>query len=599
MRLSAISIQLSAAALLLACTKTKTLEPDGGPAASTDVQTAPDVDEPEVESPETDTPPAGDTFVQLTMFVDDSQNQSYDESDGLAWKGSFRYDDDLNELEFDGAWAGPFVPLWDDGPRSEGGHEAEGQVAGDRIWTVVVDLPTPESDLVFEYGVITGSDGGGDGQWIWTIHSNGTLDVPAGATGTIEAEGLTIAKWGWADLRLRLDTAKLDAAFDVEIQLLDVKGSSWGWNLVTLDDPDGDGVYEFVLSDHIGQGALEHAGLLTPGDEPEFVFEINSIEYKVAGVPPAGEGGVSAAVWIDDEWVDQEIVYNDKNNTIIVVPEVPKPTDPVDPGFEPPADGVAVSFVVDDSANQTYEAGDGLAWKGSFSVDAQTRVLTYDEEWSGPFAMLWDDGPWDEGGHEPAGATAGDGIWGTTLWMAKAGLPAELEYGAIRGAQNGSDGDWIWPGDNGKVTVTAADMAVDAPGLTIAAFGQVDMRLELTTAATTVEVKGSAWSWLPIALLDDGTQGDSAAGDGMFTFLLSAQQGKHDGKLSPGDQPEWVFVLDGLEHPGLTDGVTAFSDASDPGQAACAVPVQAACTEAAIILVEGGFGDENTAILIE
>ena len=49
----------------------------------------------------------------------------------------------------------------------------------------------------------------------------------------------------------------------------------------------------------------------------------------------------------------------------------------------------------------------GLAWKGSMVYDATTRVATIDGSWTGPFPMLYDDGPWNQGGHEPAGATAG------------------------------------------------------------------------------------------------------------------------------------------------------------------------------------------------
>jgi len=52
--------------------------------------------------------------------------------------------------------------------------------------------------------------------------------------------------------------------------------------------------------------------------------------------------------------------------------------------FRRPDGTVGVDFSVDDTANQTYTAGDGLAWKGSFGFDSKTRVLAYDPGWSGP-----------------------------------------------------------------------------------------------------------------------------------------------------------------------------------------------------------------------
>ncbi len=133
--------------------------------------------------------------------------------------------------------------------------------------------------------------------------------------------------------------------------------------------------------------------------------------------------------------------------------------------YIPQSDTVAVNFTIDDSANQIYESSDGLAWKGSFNYDPATRLLTFDGAWGGPFPMLYDDGPWTEGGHEPEGATADDHVWGITVWISNTS-EATLEYGAISGSVNGSDGAWIWEGANGTVTITAgATTAVDATGL--------------------------------------------------------------------------------------------------------------------------------------
>ena len=133
----------------------------------------------------------------------------------------------------------------------------------------------------------------------------------------------------------------------------------------------------------------------------------------------------------------------------------------------PPSGYVAVNFSIDDSANPTYDDTSGLAWKGSFSHNPATRILTQDGSWGGPYPMLYDDGPWTAGGHEPEGSTAGDHIWGVTVWGLTA-TETQLEYGAISGSINGSDGAWIWIGNNGSVIIPqGATAAITAPGLVL------------------------------------------------------------------------------------------------------------------------------------
>src|SRR5512147_360805 len=71
--------------------------------------------------------------------------------------------------------------------------------------------------------------------------------------------------------------------------------------------------------------------------------------------------------------------------------------------FTQPPGTIAVSFSVDDRENRVYGVGD-LAWKGSFVYDSNTRTLNYDPFWSAGvpgWPVLYDDGPWTEGGHEP------------------------------------------------------------------------------------------------------------------------------------------------------------------------------------------------------
>ena len=231
-----------------------------------------------------------------------------------------------------------------------------------------------------------------------------------------------------------------------------------------------------------------------------------------------------------------------------------------------PEGTTAINFMIDDSANQTYGAADGLAWKGSFAFDGETRILTRDTGWGGPFAVLYDDGPWNEGGHEPAGATADDHIWGITVFYPNPEEETVFEYGAIQGSVDGSDGGWIWVGANGTFTVPAGGSAegITATGLTIEPFGTIDMRLTIDSngldesfaefdPANGINVKGNAFAWTEVACVDDGTNGDATADDGVYSFVLSYNVGEgtnlpHSGLLKSGDMPQFVFVLGGVEY---------------------------------------------------
>ena len=246
-------------------------------------------------------------------------------------------------------------------------------------------------------------------------------------------------------------------------------------------------------------------------------------------------------------------------------------SDPVDPGFPQPAGTVAINFSVDDSVNGVFAAGE-LQWKGSMIYDATTRKIVEDATWGGPFAPLYDDGPWTVTnattglpGHEPATAVAGDKKWGVTVFMAPpAAAPVTISYGLIDHAFG--DG-WIWTGaGNGSFVVpVGGTTAITAAGMTFDPFGAIDFRLTFNGSAvdtqggtvswdlTTVKVKGSAWAWNEITMVDDGTKGDVTAGDGIYTFVLSewAGLGKtyfHTGLLKAGDVAQFVFVLTGVEY---------------------------------------------------
>ena len=518
-------------------------------------------------------------FINVSFQVDDSANQTYGPEDGLAWKGSFSYDTDDNLIVFDGAWSGPFIPLWDDGPISDGGHEAEGQQAGDHIWSVSVQMESTTSDVTFEYGAIRNSVEGSDGEWIWQ-GENGTFTIPANTTDDVDITSLTIDALGWIDIRFSIDVANIDPQFMLDPpQFVEVKTSAWGWSEQTMtddgtmDDIAGDGIYSLVLGNVTGEGTtLPNNGLLNPGETPEFVFVLDDIEYKIAGVPPAAEGGAICEVNVGGVWVPLTIdnQIDGDRNTYVTVP------------WAPVLGVLPVNFTVDDTANATYDGTDGLRWKGNFTYEPVKRTISYDDTWSGPFAPLFDDGAWDQGGHEPAGAVAGDNIWGITVWV-ETNTTETFEYGVVRQPVDGGEDEWIWTGENGTFTVGPDAQSIDTTGLVIAPHGAIDFRLELDTnmlsasfadsTPTVVAVKGSAWAWKVVELNDDGAAGDLTAGDGIYSLVLSQYIGKHDGLLSLGDMPEFMFVLDGLEYKEdeLTAlaGVSAWSDYLNPGSDAC------------------------------
>lgn len=247
-------------------------------------------------------------------------------------------------------------------------------------------------------------------------------------------------------------------------------------------------------------------------------------------------------------------------------------TAPADMAVNPHAGQVAVTFSVDDTANKVFAAGD-LQWKGSMKFDDKTGVITKDSSWGGPFATLYDDGPTDKGGHEPAGATAGDHIWGVTVWVVPPSTGEDTyEYGLIDSVYEKNFGNgWVWKGSNGTFAIKAgATGSVKATGMTFAKFGTTDFQLVIdktkadqTTAwdFSKVGVKGSGWAWAIVPL--------TAAGN-TYTFTLSENVGAgkmfpHSGLLSSGDKPEFVYQLgagSGKEYKdaggtALATGVTA------------------------------------------
>ena len=264
-------------------------------------------------------------------------------------------------------------------------------------------------------------------------------------------------------------------------------------------------------------------------------------------------------------------------------------------GFPQPAGTVPVNFKVDDSTNRQYTEGQ-LDWKGSFggvtsavTFDAGTRVISNDQSWAGgngPYPQLYDDGPWNKGGHEPADAVAGDHIFGVTVF-AKPPTTGTDSYGfglqdayyranwtTIAGAGETPDG-WMWVGDNGSFSIAAgATGAVNAGTTTLRTGGTTDLQFTIDTGnlgagtwdTSKVQIKSAAWYWGTVTLHDDGSSfGDAAAGDGIYTFTLSSVLPSpfvHTAFAKSTDKIEFIFLFNGQEYKdtggtGLTDGVTA------------------------------------------
>ncbi len=253
---------------------------------------------------------------------------------------------------------------------------------------------------------------------------------------------------------------------------------------------------------------------------------------------------------------------------------------------------VPVNFSVDDTANKAFKNGGDILWKGSFQYDAPHRIAYKDSSWGGPYVPLYDDGPWTgwvdtsvtpavtRYGHEPKGSFAKDNIWGATVFVYPPATGTDTwEYGLVDNLYEIFHGNgWMWKGANGTFTVAAnATAPVDALGMTIAKFGDVDFRLELDSAnlavkappfttATSVKVKSSIWGWGEYPLV--------SVGGGIYSLTLSQNFGPgtqfpHTGLLKSADKPEFVFVLDGAEYKVSsvppTTGVKAFTKAAAAG----------------------------------
>lgn len=260
-----------------------------------------------------------------------------------------------------------------------------------------------------------------------------------------------------------------------------------------------------------------------------------------------------------------------------------------DGGFPQPSNTVPVNFSLDDRANRSYTAMDGLAWSGTFNFNEPTRIAGFDARRQPPFPLLYDDGPWTFGGHEPEGATANDNVWGITVFITPPTMnPLTFEYTTARRTTQGSTGEEIWLLYNeqpGAFTLAPGQrQAITAIGLAIPAWGPIDFRITLDTALMAmmfrqrfnpaqdqVLISSSQWGWADLPMNDDGRLGDRSSNDGIYTFQLLPNVGpgttrQHSGGMNGGDVAQftlkigfddYVGPVSGLGTAPLADGIFA------------------------------------------
>lgn len=272
----------------------------------------------------------------LTFEVDDSANQTFGDGE-IVWTGSFSWDSKTNTVVHATSWLptdGPYPALYDDGPMSLGGHEREGATKGDHIFSTQV-LFAATADTTIEYGALNEL-----GNWMW-IGPNGQVPIAKGKTGVVAFPGMKIAKHGNLDLKLTLDTAKLNAKmakWNLKDYAFFVKGSMNMWTPIQLlddgqkgDDKAGDGVLTYQHKLNLGK----HDGGLSAGDEAQFIFvttqgdQLPDAGQEYKGATEAYKDGVAA--WTSTgnggSWAAAEVILakDSKGKFLNTAIKVPKP----------------------------------------------------------------------------------------------------------------------------------------------------------------------------------------------------------------------------------------------------------------------------------
>ncbi len=227
--------------------------------------------------------------------------------------------------------------------------------------------------------------------------------------------------------------------------------------------------------------------------------------------------------------------------------------------IQPPGTA-SIRFYVDDRATKTFKDGD-MVWTGSWKWDEKTNLIVFNAAWGpndGPYPLLYDDGPIAQGGHEMAGAEAGDSVFSAEVWI-KAEKEETFQYGVLNEL-----GFWMWEGPNGEVTVPAGSTEdFNVQGLELKPFGDIDIKITMDLSklhpefefvneydSPNVYLKGAMNMWTPVQILDAGPdvdKGDDVAGDGIYTFVQSKNLGKHTGLLYAGQHAQFTLMFSKAE----------------------------------------------------
>ncbi|MBM4343431.1 MAG: IPT/TIG domain-containing protein [Deltaproteobacteria bacterium] len=310
--------------------------PKGGDAAGDGTADSPGADGSPSDSGSAGDGGAGGLAI-LTFEVDDSANKTFADGE-IVWTGSFSWDSKTNTVVYATSWLptdGPYPALYDDGAFSKGGHEREGATKGDHIFSTQV-LFHASADTTIEYGALNEL-----GNWMW-IGPNGQVPIAKGKTGVVAFPGIKIAKHGAIDLKVALDTAKLNAKmakWNLKDFAFYIKGSMNMWTPIQLlddgqkgDEKAGDGVLTYQHKLNLGK----HDGGLNAGDEAQFVFvttqgdQLPDAGQEYKGATEAYKDGIAA--WTNTgaagAWAAAEVVLakDSKGKFLNTAVKVPKPT---------------------------------------------------------------------------------------------------------------------------------------------------------------------------------------------------------------------------------------------------------------------------------
>jgi hypothetical protein len=270
----------------------------------------------------------------LTFAVDDSANKTFEDGQ-IVWTGSFSWDEKSNTITYATSWLptdGPYPPLYDDGPVSKGGHEQEGATKGDHIFSTQVKY-APTEDRLIEYGALNEL-----GNWMW-VGPNGKLEIQKGQSGVVAVPGMKLPKHGDIDLKVTLDTVKLNACcskWNTKDYAFYLKGTMNMWTPIQLldngqkgDEVAGDGVLTYIHKQNLGI----HDGGLSAGDEVQFVFVTTKgdqtadagAEYKAGTTAFADGVSAWASTGVAGAWqpLVVQLAKDSKgkvDNTAVIVP---------------------------------------------------------------------------------------------------------------------------------------------------------------------------------------------------------------------------------------------------------------------------------------